>query len=218
MMTGFTRFLQSDEMLDELKSKGIKRQLDEGQNLVYQGQMSRDFPIVQRGSLKVLRPHETARELLLYYVNPGETCAISMFAAWHGIPSPISAFAEEKTDLWLVSGYQVVDWLARFPEWDRFVRNSLSHTLGGLFDVIELLAFQRMDQRLMYYLIQKANVHETLIVQTTHQDIAYELNTSREVISRLLKQFEREKLVELGRNRIKLLNKTNHYVYSRIKG
>lgn len=163
-----------------------------------------ELPLVLRGSLKVIREHDAAHELLLYYVNPGETCSLTLVNVLSNRKSSVIAITEERAEVAMIPSSLAVRWMDQSEVWKEFVYGSFYDRNDEILHVVDLLAFNRMDQRLIHYLKEKAGAHDATVVYATHQDIAYELNTSREVISRLLKQMERDGTLELGRNRIRL--------------
>lgn len=197
--------LRTDQsFVSVLESHCTFRTVEAGATLVKRMHPVSEIYLVLRGSLKAIREHDSAHELLLYYVHPGETCSLSLSACLNGQRSSIVTRAEEKTELAVVKANHVSSWMREWGVWGDFVHQCIHNRTRELLRVIDLLAFSRMDQRLLHYLREKADAHDATVVYATHQDIAYELNTSREVISRLLKQMERDGTLSLGRNRIRM--------------
>jgi CRP/FNR family transcriptional regulator len=164
----------------------------------------KSIPIVLDGSIKVMRTDPDGRELLLYYIRPGESCIMSFLGALHHETSKVKAVAEEVTTLLLIPPDKSAEWISKYPEWADFMFKLYHRRFEELLQVVNSMAFDKLDQRLEKLLIQKAELHHTKTVQTTHQQLADELGTTREVISRLLKQMENEGIVVLGRNKIEL--------------
>jgi len=162
------------------------------------------LPIVETGSLRVIRQHDDDREVFLYHLYPGQTCAVAISCCQAGRKSTIKAVAEADTDLLLVP-VAFFDTLDRFPEWKRFVNETYASRFGELLDVIDLIAFSSMDKQLLHYLHERARAHKTSALVITHQQIADELHSHREAISRLLRTMEQKNMVRLGRNVIELL-------------
>lgn len=169
------------------------------------GEYVRLVPLVLKGSLKVMRENEEGQELFLYFLNAGESCSMSFTCCMASKKSSVRAIAEEDTVLLGVPARFVDEWIGRFPVWKQFVLRSYDQRMLELINAIDSIAFKRLDERLMDYLRQKAETRLNHEIHATHQEIALDLNASREAISRLLKQLENMGQVELGRNRIKVL-------------
>jgi CRP/FNR family transcriptional regulator len=163
------------------------------------------IPMVLEGQLKLLREGPDGDEMLLYFVGPGETCAMSLTCCTSDARSTIRVVAEEDTLLLAVPARFMDQWTEEFRSWKSFVMLSYQRRFEELLQTIDGIAFQKLDARILDLLRERARVHGSPIITTTHQEIAQELHSSREVISRLLKRMEREGLVKLGRQRVELL-------------
>ncbi len=163
------------------------------------------IPLVIKGSIKIIREDEEGNEILLYYLEPGKACATSITGCLSGQRSTIRAIAEEYTEYLGIPAQYSDIWISKYETWKNFVMNTFSERFEELLRTIDQLAFKKMDERLSKYLHDKADLHENSVIHISHQEIAYDLNTSREVISRLLKQLERMGAIKLGRNRIVIL-------------
>jgi CRP/FNR family transcriptional regulator len=148
----------------------------------------------------------------LYYIESGETCAVSLTCCSTSTPSDIKAVAEEKTVILGVPVRKHEQWTNEYRQWKDFVALTYQKRFQELLLTIDAIAFQKMDERLLGYLITKSKQLKSLELSITHQEIASELGSSREVISRLLKQLEKKKLVELGRNIIYVRDGLEEYV------
>ena len=164
------------------------------------------IPLVTKGSIKISREDEEGNEIFLYYLEPGHACATSITCCLSGQRSTIRAIAEEDTEYLAIPVQYSDEWMLKYKTWKNFVMNTYSERFEELLKTIDQLAFKKMDERLEKYLHDKADLHESRIINISHQEIAYDLNTSREVISRLLKQLERIGSIKLGRNRIVILD------------
>jgi CRP/FNR family transcriptional regulator len=154
--------------------------------------------------LRILREDEEGHELLLYYIRPGETCAMSLTCCSGNAVSNVRAVAEEDTEL-LVLPIQVIDeWTTKYPSFKSFILKTYQRRFEELLNTIDGIAFHNLDDRLSQLLKQKSE-KEGRELKTTHQELANQLNSSREVISRLLKQMERKGKIQMGRNKITLL-------------
>lgn len=199
----FPTLLDTD-LIDGIKQHGVYKEVEEGDLLMDIGSVIKNIPMIISGSVKVMREDEEARELLLYYVRPGETCAMSLTCCMAFKRSEIRAVAQEKVTMLSIPVDFMDEWM-KFRDWRSFVMNTYRMRFEELLDALDSIAFHRMDERVLKYLQEKSNSLNTDEINMSHHDIAVDLNSSREVISRILKQMERKKLVKLGRNKIKLL-------------
>ena len=192
--------LTDPKLLDRLLEKGQFSVFESGKTLMEPGQFVKAVPLVLEGSIKIMRMDEDGKELFLYYLETGETCALSLTCCSAARPSEIKAVVEEKTSLLFIPiqvHEQLVD---EFKQWKDFVSTTYQHRFQEMLTVLDAVAFKRMDERLMNYIVTKMKQLKSNELHTTHQEIANELGTAREVISRLLKQLEKKKWIELGRN------------------
>ncbi|MDF2157324.1 Crp/Fnr family transcriptional regulator [Algoriphagus sp. CAU 1675] len=171
------------------------------------GQKVEKIPLIVSGLVKVFRESEDDHdhELFMYYLGPGEACAVTLICSAKEGYSKIKAIAEEDTSLIIVPVTKFEEWMAKYPSWFYFVMDTYQHRFDELLKVVDSIAFHRMDERLLEYLEKSAEVSHSSIVHKTHQQIAQELNTSREVITRLLKKLELKGMLTVNRHQIKLL-------------
>jgi CRP/FNR family transcriptional regulator len=198
--SSFDRILQ-----EELLSFGTTKHLVPDTRLIKEGEYIRSVPIVLSGSIRVLQMDDEGRELLLYYIRPGESCIMSFLAGVCNGKSKISAITEEETEVIMVPLAKAQEWVKKYPSWNEFIFRLYEKRFEELLNVVNAIAFQHMDKRLHNLLLTKSEVTGNKELITTHQQIADELGTAREVVSRLLKQMEKENLVELKRNKIIIL-------------
>ena len=192
--------LTDPKLLDRLLEKGQFSTFEPGKTLMEPGQFIKAVPLVLEGSIKIMRVDEDGKELFLYYLESGETCALSLTCCSAARPSEIKAVVEEKASMLFIPiqlHEQLVD---EFKQWKDFVSSTYQHRFQEMLTVLDAVAFKRMDERLMNYIVTKMKQLKSNELHTTHQEIANELGTAREVISRLLKQLEKKKWIELGRN------------------
>jgi len=199
-LPAFLPFFSDLRLLEALASEGKITEIKSGKAIIEPGQFIKMVPILLSGSIKVLRLDEDGKELLLYYIDPGETCALSLTCCSSIRPSEIRAVAEEDSVLLNIPVDKHEKWTEEFKQWKNYVTDSYRIKFQELLKTLDAVAFKRMDERLMRYLVTKMKQLKTNELATTHQEIANELGTSREVISRLLKQLENKKWIELGRN------------------
>ena len=192
--------LTDPKLLDRLLEKGQFSTFEPGKTLMEPGQFVKAVPLVLEGSIKIMRMDEDGKELFLYYLEAGETCALSLTCCSAARPSEIKAVVEEKVTVLFVP-IQVHEQLTdEFKQWKDFVSSTYQHRFQEMLTVLDAIAFKRMDERLMNYIVTKMKQLKTNELHITHQEVANELGTAREVISRLLKQLEKKKWIELGRN------------------
>ena len=200
MMQIFEKSLQ-----EELQQEAQIRNFNEGDIIIEIDQYIKSIPIVISGTVKVIREDEEGNELFLYYVNAGSTCAMSLTCCMRDQQSQIRAIAEEPVELMVVPVKKMDQWMMQYRSWKDFVMQSYSSRFEELLHTIDLIAFHHMDDRLVSYLEKKALVHDSRTLNIKHQEIAIELSSSREAVSRLLKKLELMGKVKLHRNRIELL-------------
>ncbi|MEZ5024947.1 MAG: Crp/Fnr family transcriptional regulator [Chitinophagales bacterium] len=192
-------------LIKELEKTSKQINVQAGNTILEIGEIVRHIPIILDGSVKVSRIDEDNRELLLYYVNPKESCAMTFTCCMQHNPSEIRAVAEDDVQM-LAVPIEVMDkWLNKFPSWKNFVMKTIHIRFTELLKAIDQIAFQKLDERLITYLKEKSKATNSTLVNLSHQQIADELATSRVVISRLLKSLENENKLLLYRNQIKIL-------------
>jgi CRP/FNR family transcriptional regulator len=162
------------------------------------------MPLLLKGQLRVLREDAEGHELLIYYIRPGETCAMSLICCSGNAVSNVRAVAEEDSELLLLPIQIIDEWTTKYPSFKSFILKTYQHRFEELLNTIDSIAFHNLDDRLSQLLKQKSE-KEGSELKTTHQELANQLNSSREVISRLLKQMERKGKIQMGRNKITLL-------------
>ncbi len=193
------------ELLEEFEKKAKHISVKAGDTILDIGQTVRMMPIVLSGTVKVLRMDEEKKELLLYYINANESCAMTFTCCMQQFPSEIKAVAEEDSEILTVPVSLMDEWLVKYPTWKSFVMKTIRNRFNELLRTIDQIAFQKLDERLIYYLKEKSKTTGSSVINASHEQIAGDLATSRAVISRLLKKLENDKKVLLYRNQVKLL-------------
>ncbi|MDZ7604941.1 MAG: Crp/Fnr family transcriptional regulator [Cyclobacteriaceae bacterium] len=194
-----------EDLKKEIRQYARANHLPAGEIIMDIGQVIDHIPLVTKGTIKIMREDDEGNEILLYYLEPGNACATSITCCISGQRSTIRAIAEEDTEYLSIPVRYSDEWMVKYPSWKNFVMNTYSERFEELLKTIDQLAFKKMDERLAKYLHDKAALHNHSEIHISHQEIANDLNTSREVISRLLKQLERIGSIKLGRNRIIIL-------------
>ena len=197
--------LNDHSLVDEILNIASFRKVKEGVGLIEYGDQITHVPLVLSGSLKVMRINEEDEEVLLYFLVGGDSCAASFSCCMVKKRSEITAIAEEDSELIMIPLNKADSWLEKFPVWRNFIFNMYDQRLFSLIDTVDRLAFSKLDEQLMDYLELKAQIKGSQSIEIKHAEIATDLNVSREAISRLLKKLEKSGKVELGRNRIALI-------------
>lgn len=192
-------------LIAEIDKVGTFKQLDAGEEMMRPGMYVNYIPIILSGSLKILRQDDDGRESFLYFLTHGDTCAMSLTCCVANKPSSVRAVAEDKTEMLLVPVEKLDLWLGQFPSWKSFVFQTYQKRFEDMLEAVDSLAFKKMDERLWRLLKKKAGLQEKRYVYSTHQELADELSTSREVVTRLLKKLEGVGKIKTHRNRIELM-------------
>ena len=198
--------LFEDELLEEINVFGTFNEVSEGFKLIEIGQYIKSMPLLISGAIKIMRDDDDGDELLLYFLESGETCAMTLTCCLGQTKSEIRAIAELSTKLIMIPIEKMEEWTGKYKSWRNFVFESYHNRLMEMLETIDSIAFLKMDERLLKYLRDKSKITNDDIIYNTHQEIAYELHTSRVVISRLLKKLENQGKIELNRNNIKILD------------
>lgn len=190
----------------ELTEKSEIRTFKAGEQLMRTGQYFRSTMLIIEGLVKVYREDEQGSEFFMYYLQPGQACALSMVCATKSETSQIMAKAVKDTTVIAIPLQYMDEWMTQYKTWYHFVLETYRSRFEELLVTIDNIAFQAMDERLLFYLKRHRETLKTDIITISHQEIANELNSSREVISRLLKKMEQMGKVKLQRNAIELIS------------
>lgn len=199
-------FLFESELMDEIVVNGVLRKYPKGEVIIDYHETIKTIPLLIEGAIKILRQDEKGDELALYYLERGDTCSMTLNCCMGSQKSEIRAIVETDTTFISVPVQKMKDWMKKYDSWMAFVFESYNNRFNELLDSIDSLAFHNMHERLHKYLKNKTLVTKSTELNLSHQDIAYDMNTSRVVVSRLLKSLENENLIKLGRNRIQVLD------------
>ena len=199
-------FLFEPELIDEIAETGTLLEVGAQEIFMDLGQQITHMPLMLSGAVKVMRENESGHELLLYFLERGDTCTMSLSCCMGNKLSEIRAIADEDTQLIMIPVDRMDDWLQRYRSWRNFIIDSYQVRLNELMETLDSVAFMNMDARLEKYLNDRVKLSGKTTVPGTHQQIATDLNTSRVVVSRLLKQLEKRGQIKLGRNKIEVLD------------
>jgi len=169
------------------------------------GSYIKAIPLLVSGVIKILREDTNGDELLLYYLEKGDTCSMTMTCCMGQTKSEIRAVVETDAKLIMVPVQKMEQWTATYTSWRNFVLESYHNRLNEMIHTIDSIAFDNMDQRLLNYLKEKARITQSKVIENTHQEIAYDLHSSRVVVSRLLKKLENIGKIKLHRNYIQII-------------
>lgn len=192
-------------LLEEIKSLGSIRSVKAGDMLVKTGQFMPNTQLVADGLVKVYREDRDGHEFFMYYLQPGQACALTLNCAIRQLDSPVMAKAVQDTELITLPVHDVDRWMQQYHSWSNFVLDSYRQRYMDLIDAFDQVAFRHMDERLRIYLKKHSEQLKTTDLHITHQEIANELNSSREVISRLLKKMEENGEIVLHRYHLELV-------------
>lgn len=194
------------ELIKEFEAKVKVIEAKEGDKIIGVGQTVRVIPFLLKGSLKVSRLDEKLNEIFLYYLNAMEGCAMTFTCCMQQFPSEVQAVAEEDVVYLAIPISLMDEWIVKYSTWKSFVMRTIRSRFNELMHAIDQLAFQKLDERLVTYLKEKSKITNSTVLNLSHTEIANDLASSREVVSRLLKKLELDGRLLLYRNQIKLLN------------
>ena len=197
------------KLIQEIISIGQILNFKEGDVIMDYGKNIKSMPLILSGTIRVMKRDEQNREILLYYLSSNESCAMAYTCCMEAKKSEIKAIAEDNVELIPIPHEKLDEWLIKYPSWKSYIFNSFTQRFNELLKSLESIAFHKLDERLINYLKNKANVYGKTSIHLSHNQIAEEMGTSRVVISRLLKQLENDKKLILYRNEIKLLSTFN---------
>lgn len=187
----------------EFEQVVVVQSVPAGTELMQPGDAITHIPIVRKGSLRILAQHGEGRERYLYHILPGESCASSLTCCVAKRVSSVRAVVEEDAELLMIPVRYVDEWM-KHPEWRKYVNEVQAQRFEELLEAFEVVAFHKLDEQLWNYLLKRAQATGERNLQLTHQQIADELGSPREVITRLLQQLRAEGRVSLGRGSVEV--------------
>ena len=198
-------FVFEEDLIADIAKVSKFHTFNEGEILIDFGNYIKSMPLLITGAIKILREDFDEGELLLYFIEKGDTCAMTMACCMGQTKSEIRAIAETDGIVIMIPIEKMEEWLGKYKSWRTYVFNSYNNRLKEMLSAIDNLAFMKMDERLLGYIHEKVKINKTKTIQNTHQEIADDLHTSRVVISRLLKVLENDGKIRLNRASIELL-------------
>ncbi len=199
------QFLFEESLINEICKVGRLRKIGADHLVISVGDTITYMPIIVSGSLKVMTEDSNGDELLLYYLELGDTCAMTLNCCSREAKSTISALTEEESEILFIPVENMEAWMVKYKTWRNFVLESYNTRMNELLEAIDNLAFNNMEERLKKYLRDRAMVMHQGNLKITHKHIATDLNSSRVVISRLMKKLEIDGVIKQFRNRVEVL-------------
>lgn len=193
-------------LVDLIEKEAVQRSFNAGDIIMRTGQYIKSTVLVLEGRIKIYRENQDGGEFLMYYLQPGQACAVSMICAIQSGTSEIMAMAEEDSEVLMIPVHLMDDMMNQYKSWYQFVIQTYRGRFDELLSVVDNIAFRNMDERLEFYIKRYVEKAGKKNLEISHQQIADDLNSSREVISRLLKKMEQRGLVRLHRNMIELVS------------
>lgn len=194
------------QLLEEIEEYASVKEFEADSELLGFGEYIRSIPLLIDGTLKIMRQDDKENEILLYFLHPGQTCAMTLFCCIRHQKSEVKVVAETAITMAHIPVQKMEEWSSKYKSWRNFVFKNYHHQLMSAFKVIDSIAFSKLDIRLKEYLIRKKEITGESRIKTTHLAIAKDLNSSRVVISRLLKKLENVKKIQLHHNCIEIRN------------
>ena len=193
------------QLVREFQQSAYYAPIPAGRDVFVEGDFPDSIALVISGTVRVYKIGSTGREITLYRFGLGESCILTANAILSQKTFPAIATVEEDIEAVVIPAELFREWVKRYDLWREFVFDLLSDRLSTIMTIVDEILFQRMDQRVAAWLLQQAEIQNP--VQVTHQEIAAELGSSREVISRVLEEFRQSGLIEPGRGQIEILDK-----------
>ncbi|MDZ7718851.1 MAG: Crp/Fnr family transcriptional regulator [Balneolaceae bacterium] len=194
----------NSELISEIADSAMMKEIPKGTEILREGQYVSVVPIVLEGLIKVFKQYEE-RDLLLYYIKPNESCIMSFAAGLKNEPSNVFAQTEENTTALLLPVEKIFSWIKKYPDLNSLFYQQYNLRYSELLETIQHVMFNKMDQRLYDYLREKIELLDKNPLKISHRQIASDLGTAREVVSRVMKKLEHEGKVEQQTNGIKIL-------------
>ncbi|TXG35301.1 Crp/Fnr family transcriptional regulator [Seonamhaeicola maritimus] len=194
-----------DKLIDEIVKVGHFDKIKSGELLVDIGEDMTHIPLILKGVVKIMRQEKEGDEIVLYFLERGDTCAISFVNCINKKQSIFKGIVERDIEAVFLPVEYIDEWLAKFKSWRHFIIDSYHFRLIEMVESIDSLAFLKMNTRILKYLTDKVKINHDVDIEITHQEIANDLNTSRVVITRILKQLHDDGKIYSTRNSVKVL-------------
>lgn len=206
LRSAFPHLCEGDPLLQQrLAREAVVKRLPAGQYVCHEGDNCGFLPLLLSGRARVHKVAESGRELTLYRIEPGESCVLTASCIMSDIPFPALAITETEVEALLVPATAVRAWMGESAAWRHYMFQLVAHRLADVIAVVEEVAFRRMDARVAALLLEMGAADD--IARTTHQELAVELGSSREVVSRILRDLENEGMIRRTRGEVLLLDR-----------
>lgn len=209
-MTDVSAFLgnifPNRSLVDSLEEQSTLMEISENERILNIDDYIKVVPLVIEGRIKVMRQDESGKEILLYYIEPGESCALSIAAGLNNKKSVAYAITDSKTQLLAIPVDKLESMIKIFPYLNKFVLELFHQRFNELIEFIDAISFKNIDERLIEYLEKKSDDGKNKFIHLTHRAISEELGTAREVVSRLLKQLEKQGKIKNHRGKIEIIS------------
>ncbi len=199
------QYIFEDALVEEILQIGQYKKIEKGFSMMEVGDPILFMPLVLDGAIKIMKEDKNDKEYLLYYLEVGDSCAMTMTCCMSGKKSNIRAVTESDTQIIMVPVQKMEDWIVKYKSWRAFVFESYDARMNEMLSALDALAFHNMEERLYKFLREKSMVVHHHELEITQHQIANDMNTSRVVISRLIKKLILDKKIETHRNKIKVL-------------
>ncbi len=201
----FQQLGSSRSLTQEIDDIGIIDSFEKNTVILKEKSYVKVIPLVVSGLIKIYKEEENGHEVLLYYIKPGETCIVSVMAAEKDEKVNVKGVVEEDCTVILIPKDKLYNLRKNYPKWNLYIYQQFNDKFDEVIEMVKVLTFSNKEKRLEDYLIKKSTLNSSKVVKKSHQEIANELGSSREVISRLLKKLEKEGKIELSLRNIKIL-------------
>ena len=195
-----------EDLLNEIVKVGHFDKLKHGEIMINIGDDMTHIPLILDGVVKIIRKEAEDEELVLYFLERGDTCAISFVNCINKKKSIFKGIVENDIEAIFLPVEYIEDWLIKYRSWRHFIIDSYHFRLLEMVEAIDGLAFKKMDERIFKYLTDKVSLNKNVDLEITHQEIAQDLNSSRVVITRILNQLQDEGKIYSTRNKIRVLD------------
>ncbi len=194
---------------EAIVQEGMIKKFKRGEVTQDIGSYVKFVPLISKGTLKVLREDDLGNEIFLYYLHVGDSCSMAFSCCMMHKKSEVKTVVVSDVEMIAIPIRFVDEWMMKYHSWKNFIMKSYDNRMMELIKTVDEIAFLKMDERLLNYLARKSKAIDNKTILSTHQEIATDLNASREAISRLLKKLEKQEVLKIGRNKVTLLKEIN---------
>ncbi|MGB5242635.1 MAG: Crp/Fnr family transcriptional regulator [Lutimonas sp.] len=205
-LSDFFHIAFEEELIDEIAEVGVFKKIKENELLIDINDKFDKIPLLINGAIKISREDKHGEEIVLYFLERGDTCTVSFGSCLGTMKSQVRGIAEKDSEVIFIPVDKLEEWMVKYKSWRTFIFDSYNIRINEMFEAIDTLAFMKMEDRIFKFLTDKVKIMRNTELNITHQDIASDLHTSRVVVSRLLKHLENEGKIKLYRNKIDVID------------